>query len=137
VKVFFDTSAIAKRYTDESGQDRVESHCRMASQIGVCVICLPEVISMLCRLEREGRLDLVQYELVKTLLFQDFADMDICDITSAVLENTVYILETNTLRGMDALHIACAMVWETDVFISSDLRQIIAAKKMGLSVVEV
>ena len=38
------------------------------------------------------------------------------------------------LRGMDALHIACAVEWGAELFVSSDKAQLAAAKKAGLSV---
>jgi predicted nucleic acid-binding protein len=38
---------------------------------------------------------------------------------------------------MDALHIGCALEWEAELFVSSDKRQILAAKKAGLKVVSV
>jgi hypothetical protein len=54
-----------------------------------------------------------------------------------VIRQTIHILETNTLRTLDALHIGCALEWKSDVFASSDIRQISAAKKAGLKTVKV
>jgi predicted nucleic acid-binding protein len=54
-----------------------------------------------------------------------------------VIGQTIHVLETNTLRTLDALHIGCALEWKAEVFVSSDLRQISAAKKIGLKVVKV
>jgi predicted nucleic acid-binding protein len=33
---------------------------------------------------------------------------------------------------MDALHVACAMQWGAELFVSADARQVAAAKKAGL-----
>jgi predicted nucleic acid-binding protein len=33
---------------------------------------------------------------------------------------------------MDALHIACAIEWGADVFLSADARQLAAARRAGL-----
>jgi predicted nucleic acid-binding protein len=41
-------------------------------------------------------------------------------------------LEDNALRAMDALHIACALEWRAELFVSSDKQQIMAAEKSGL-----
>jgi hypothetical protein len=41
-------------------------------------------------------------------------------------------METNVLRAMDALHIACALEWQADLFITADKRQLMAAKNSGL-----
>jgi len=41
-------------------------------------------------------------------------------------------LENSSLRAMDALHVACALEWNADLFLTSDKRQFIAAKNVGL-----
>lgn len=137
MNAFFDTSAIAKRYTDEPGQEQVESFFQEADRIGVSIVCLPEVFSTLCRLQREGKFDALQYERIKSLVLQDFVDIDVCDIVSDVIDIAMSILENNTLRGMDAIHVACAIDWEADAFVSGDQRQVLAARNMGLTVIGV
>ncbi len=137
MKIFFDSSAFAKRYIEEPGSEVVEDLCAQATLLGVSSICLPEVISGLCRLSRDSILTKNQYEVTKGALLKDFEDITVCNITPAVIGQTIHILETNTLRSLDALHIGCALEWKTDVFVSSDHRQILAAKRMRLKVVKV
>jgi len=137
MRIFFDSSAFAKRYIEEPGSEKVENLCAQASMVGVSSICLPEIISGLCRLSRDSILTKNQYEVTKEALLRDFEDITVCNITPAVIGQTIHILETNTLRTLDALHIGCALEWESDVFVSSDIRQISAAKKAGLKTVKV
>jgi len=137
MRMFFDSSAFAKRYIEERDSEKVEDLCVQATQLGVSSICLPEVISGLCRLSRDSILTKNQYEITKGALLKDFEDITVCNITPAVIGQTIHILETSTVRTMDALHIGCALEWKAEVFVSSDLRQISAAKKMGLKVVKV
>jgi len=137
MRIFFDSSAFAKRYIEEPGSEKVENLCAQATELGVSSICLPEVISGLCRLSRDSILTRNQYEVTKRALLKDFEDITVCNITPAVIGQTIHILETNTLRTLDAFHIGCALEWKTEVFVSSDLRQISAAKKIGLKVVKV
>jgi len=137
MRIFFDSSAFAKRYIEEPGSEKVEDLCAQATQLGVSSICLPEVISGLRRLSRDSILTRNQYEVTKRALLKDFEDITVCNITPAVIGQTIHILETNVLRTLDALHIGCALEWEAEVFVSSDLRQISAAKKIGLKVVKV
>jgi len=137
MRIFFDSSAFAKRYIEEPGSEKVEDLCAQATELGVSLICLPEVISGLCRLSRDSILTRNQYEVTKRALLKDFEDITVCNITPAVIGQTIHILETNTLRTLDALHIGCALEWKAEVFVSSDLRQISAAKKIGLKVVKV
>ncbi|MGQ9646724.1 MAG: type II toxin-antitoxin system VapC family toxin [Thermodesulfobacteriota bacterium] len=137
MKVFFDSSAFAKRYIEEPGSDTVENLCAQATMLGVSSVCLPEMISGLCRLRRDSFLTKNQYDDVKESLLRDFEDISVCNITPSVIRQAIHILETNTLRTLDALHIACALEWKAELFVSSDLKQISAAKRTGLKVVKV
>jgi len=137
MRIFFDSSAFAKRYIEEPGSEKVENLCAQATMLGVSSICLPEIISGLCRLRRDSILTKNQYEATKEALLRDFEDIEVCNITPTVIGQTIQILEINTLRTLDALHIGCASEWKADVFVSSDLRQVEAAKKTGLETVKV
>jgi predicted nucleic acid-binding protein len=137
MKVFLDTSAFAKRYIAERGSNKVLELCQQADSLVVCVICLPELISTLSRLVRENILTQADYRKLKGDVMADLADVDICQITQGVLASVVTLLESNQLRAMDALHVACALAIEPDVFVSADHRQLAAAQKAGLNAVDV
>jgi predicted nucleic acid-binding protein len=134
MRVFFDSSAFVKRYVNEVGTDTVIGWCDRATEIGLSGIALPEIISAFCRLRREGKIDDTQYRQLKSLLLADIEDAAICDLTPAVLAQSIASLESNVLRGMDAIHIGSAVVLMADVFVSADLRQREAAARAGLRV---
>lgn len=134
MKVFFDSSALVKRYLPEKGTETVLSLCAEATELGLSVICYPELISALCRLRREKQIEGPQYVTIKQGIIQDMRDATLCNITEAAVLQSILLLEENTLRAMDAFHIASALEWEADIFVSSDLNQIKAAKKAGLTV---
>lgn len=134
MRIFFDSSAFAKRYISETGTDKVLAWCDQATEIGLSAIALPEIISAFCRLRREGRIDDTQYRQLKTLLLSDIEDAAICDLTPEVLAKSIACLEANVLRGMDAIHIGGAVVLQADVFVSADVRQCEAAGRAGLRV---
>jgi len=137
MKAFFDSSALAKRYIDEPGSEGIESICLKAEIIGVSILCMPEIISALCRLKRESVITNTQYNIAKQALFKDLEDAMVCNITPSVIRQSIKILEENPLRAMDALHIGCALEWKAEVFISSDLKQISSAENAGLKVIKV
>ena len=137
MRVFLDTSALAKRYVAEPGSTRVIKVCQQADSLAVCVLCLPELISTLTRLVREKKIIKADYRKLKSHVMKDLADIDICQLTPDVLASGVSLLETNPLRVMDALHVACAVAVETDRFVSADHRQLAAARKVGLGIVDV
>jgi hypothetical protein len=134
MRVFFETSAFAKRYISEPGTGSVLEWCDRATEIGLSGIALPEIISAFCRLHREARITDTQYRQLKSLLLADIEDAALCDLTPAVLAQAISSLETNVLRGMDAIHIGSALVLQADVFISADTRQLDAASRAGLRV---
>ncbi|MBK7471796.1 MAG: type II toxin-antitoxin system VapC family toxin [Betaproteobacteria bacterium] len=137
MKVFLDTSALAKRYIDEQGSDKVKALCQQADTLVVSVICLPELISAASRLVRERRLARAAYRQLKGDAVADLEDADVCQITSEVLVSVVALLESHPLRALDAIHVACALAIAPDVFASADRRQLSAARKAGLKVVDV
>jgi uncharacterized protein len=134
VRVFFDSSAFVKRYVSETGTDTVLNWCDQATEIGLSAIALPEIVSAFCRLRREDKIDETQYRQLKALLLADIEDVAICDLTPAVLAQSIKSLEASLLRGMDAIHIGSAVVLKADVFISADQRQREAAVRAGLQV---
>jgi len=137
VKVFLDTSALATRYVAEQGSDKVLAKCQQADSLVVSVICLPELVSTLSRLVREKKLTKAAYLQLRGDAMADLADADVCQITSKVLASVVSLLELHPLRAMDALHVACALACKPDVFVSADHRQLSAARKAGLKIVDV
>ena len=137
MKIFLDTSAFAKRYVAENGSDTVRALCGEADTLAVSVICLPEILSTFNRLTRERRLTSAQYKKLKRDVFSDLGDADICEITTDVMNHVIQLLESNALRAMDAIHLACAMTYQADVFLSADRRQLAAARKAGLKVTDV
>jgi len=136
VRVFFDSSAFAKRYVNESGTVEVLAWCDRATELVMSVIAVPELVSAFRRLLREGRLKEAQYARLKSELFLDLEDALLCDSSPRVIQKAVEALEAAPLRGMDAIHLGAALVCVADVFVSADARQCSAARLLGLRVVE-
>lgn len=132
MKLFLDSSAFAKRFVDEPGSQKVERLCLQADELGLSVICVPEIVSALNRRLREGHLTRQEYAHAKRCMAFDVRDADIVNLTPDVVQLSIGVLERHPLRAMDAIHVACALAWEADLFASSDLRQVTAAKAAGL-----
>jgi len=134
LNVFLDSSALAKRYVEEPGSDRVEEILSSASSLGVSVISLPEVVSALCRRRREGKLSRQQYSKAKQALSEDIADASVVNVTERVISRAVDFLERWPLRSSDSLQVASATEWMAELFVSADERQCAAARGSGLQV---
>ncbi|MBF0350181.1 MAG: type II toxin-antitoxin system VapC family toxin [SAR324 cluster bacterium] len=134
MRVLFDSSSFAKRFIQENGSEEVDKICEQTSELGLSIICFPEIISALNRRVREKNIMRHEYVIAKQRLVDELEDAQIIHLTSSVIATAGTLLETNILRAMDALHIACAIEWKPDLFVTSDQQQAIAAKQVRLSV---
>ncbi|KOR33164.1 twitching motility protein PilT [Achromatium sp. WMS3] len=135
MRIFFDSSALAKRYILESGGAQVLEWCQKADELAIAAIAVPEIISAFCCLQREQRINATQYQQLKRELLADIIDAMVCEITPQVINYAVQALETHTRRGMDALHVGAALACSVDIFISADVRQGNAAQHLGLKTI--
>ncbi|MBN2450923.1 MAG: type II toxin-antitoxin system VapC family toxin [Lentisphaeria bacterium] len=132
MRAVLDASALAKRYVQEPGSDEVEGILMQTSALGLCVVCMPEIVSALSRLRRERVLSVVQYRQAKHALAVDIGEATVLHLTPSVIARAVALLETNVLRALDSLHVACAIEWGAELFVSADHRQFAAAENAGL-----
>ena len=138
MKTFFDTSALVKRYIEEGGTDIVEALCLETDELFISSLCPPEAISVFCRLKRENKINEDEYVFLKESLFKDIEDANVITISPKVVSFAVSVLEKSPVRGMDAIHIGCAMMLQPEIlFVSSDSKQISAAENIGLEVSKV
>ncbi len=131
---FFDSSAFAKRFIEETGSDEIDKICYDSESIAVSSICFPEIISALNRRLRESSISKKDYLLIKERLIEEFEHIEIINVVPEVIAKSIMLLEKNSLRTLDAIHIASALILKPDLFVSADKRQILAAKKAGLKV---
>jgi predicted nucleic acid-binding protein len=134
MRIAFDTSALAKRYVVERGTARVLELCSQATEVVVSVLCVPETLSALNRLRREGRLTSDEYVAAKKELAGDMAQATVVQVTSTVLARAIEVLEKMALRTLDAIHLAVALDSGCDLFVSADVPQCEAAAELGLTI---
>jgi predicted nucleic acid-binding protein len=132
MRLSVDSSSFAKRYIQEEGSDKLDDMLQHASELALCVILVPELISGLNRRLREGTLIDRDYKEAKKRLLDDVRDATVLQLTPAVIACSVKLLENNVLRAVDALHVACALESKADLFVTSDRRQWDAAINSGL-----
>lgn len=137
MRTYIDSSAFAKRFIEEAGSDKVEEVCAQASALGLSVICVPEILSALNRRKRERSLTADQYAEAKQRLLDDVRDADIINLAVPVVGTAITILESSPVRAMDAFHIASALEWKAQLFVSSDRNQLNAAGFAGLKTQQV
>ena len=132
MKTFFDSSAFSKRYVEETGSKTVDEICFNTTELALSVVCIPEIFSALNRRVRDRKLSRRDYVVAKQRLSEDVRDATIVNLTPSVIAVSTSILEASPVRAMDALHVACAYEWGAELFVTSDKRQLSAARKAGL-----
>lgn len=132
MKTLLDSSAFAKRYIEEAGSQAVDDICQRTTSLALSVLCVPEIISALNRHCREKRLSRQDYATAKSRLAADVVDAVVIELTPEVVSRSILLLETNDLRTLDAMHVASALEWGAEEFVSADERQVKAARKSGL-----
>ncbi len=137
MRTFLDSSAFAKRFVEEDGSDAVERLCEQATELGLAVLCVPEIVSALNRRVREGSVSRDQYLAAKARLASEVAGATIVNLLPDVIADAIGLLEASPLRALDASHVACALQWRADLFVSSDGRQLGAAADAGLRTMKV
>ena len=118
MKLAIDSSSFAKRYVQEDGSDQLDRLLEKASELAFCVILVPEIVSGLNRRLREQVLTVADYRAVKKQLLDDVRDATVLQLTPSVISRSVKLLESNALRALDALHVACAFEWQADLFVN-------------------
>ena len=53
MRLSVDSSSLAKRYVQEDGSEEMDSLLHHASELALCIILVPEIISALNRRQRE------------------------------------------------------------------------------------
>ncbi len=108
---FFDSSALVKRYVQETGSAWVQVLCQQTppQNLYIARIAGAEVISAIARCGRRG--DLSPHDLATALdrFRQDFATTyEIIDISSAIVTRAMDFAQHRFLRGYDAVQLAVA-----------------------------
>jgi len=133
MKLFLDSSALAKRYIEENGSEVVRAKCHEAAAILISAITCPEVLSGLNRLTRERKISSANYQKLKNQLIEDQIHATIIGVHDDVILETIKCLEAASIRTLDAIQLASAIVAGCDLFLSADSRQYDAAMVLGLT----
>ena len=137
MKAFFDSSSLVKKYILEKGSDKIADMISKTEVKIISSICFPEMVSTLSRLKREKRITSDQYNRLIAFIVDDLKNFNVCEIRTPIIRKAVFLLETFTLKTLDALQIACAIEARSEIFISSDHHQIKIAHQAGLKIEEI
>lgn len=147
-RYFLDSSALVKRYHQESGTADVdELFAASGNRLLISRLAIVEVHSALARLVRETVIGATDFDKVVARLTRDVAsgELTVVAVSSARLEGALTLIRlhglTNQVRTLDAIHLATALALDTRSrianFVSADKKQLAIAVACGLSVQEI
>jgi hypothetical protein len=135
--VYFDTSALVKKYCVEDGTDTITMLYEQADGVAISKVGRAEIFSAFYRKYRDG--DITSRQLRQILKqfkeeWEYFTKVPINDTVDDIAED---LISRNTLRGFDAIHLATLMLLEKRVpgewlFACADARLVAAAKKENI-----
>ena len=136
---YFDSSALVKRYVDETG-GRTVRRLLASGSLATSRLSEVEVASAIRRRVRESTLSPVDGSSILAALTRDVRALLIVELTPDVVAIASALLERRALRSGDAVQLASAVYLRQQLaaplpFVAFDARLAAAARAEGLSVV--
>ena len=137
--LYCDTSALVKRYVNEAGTDLVDAAWEQASVIATSVVAYAESMAAFHRREREGRLTQKNLRRISDKFKGDYRQIILVPADHHLHQFIDELLKHHPLRGFDAIHLASALIFNSDdketiVFACFDASLNKAAEKEGLRI---
>jgi predicted nucleic acid-binding protein len=134
MRVFLDTSALAKRYVAEPGSEELEQVVSsLVSEVFISTLALVEFGSALGRKWKKRKIGRIQASQAMGEFEKDWQAVFIkIPVSEALAESAASLALTLGLKGADAVHLASAQAAGIDLFVASDRPLSEAAQKIGL-----
>jgi hypothetical protein len=135
LRVFLDTSALAKRYVQEPGSvELTELLTSITSEISISTLAFVEFASAMGRKLRNKEIAEAKVcEAIKELEKDWYEAFSKIPLEDMLAETAATIALEHSLKGADAVHLASAQVTGAELFVASDNKLIRVAKKMGIN----
>lgn len=140
--IYFDTSALIKRFVNEKGSTLVQSLVRRERTVATATIAYPEIFAGLTRKLREGNLSRSEYDLTCRQFESDWLAYLRLELQENILLLARDLIQRHPLRGYDAVHLASAVnlnsaLGEEVTFAAADARLLRAARAEKLDALNV
>jgi len=138
VILYFDTSALVKRYIEEDGTAGVDTLWERATEVATSSVAFAEGVAAFSRRRREGILTRAGYRRAVLVFHEEHRSFFLVRITPHLNTVVQRVVEKYPLRGFDAIHLASALIMAGAegelVFACFDKGLNTAAKREGLKV---
>lgn len=138
--IYFDSSAMVKRYLDEEGSYTVNKVLDEASVVATSILTYPEMVSAFIRKQRMREISKDTYAKISSALESEWSYFFVIQFSDQLYPAIRRIIEMHGLKAADSIHLASALwlkhsVKENVSFVSSDTSLLKAAGMEKLSVV--
>ena len=136
--LFFNTSALIKRYIAEPGEKKVDELFALSSQIIVSPVTKIEAYSTLRRLFEEKNIEKADYQELRDEIHYDFKYFTTLPLNQEVEKMAVDLIEKYQLKTLDSIQLAsCLSKREViDSIVVSDQKLKRAAEKENLEIID-
>jgi predicted nucleic acid-binding protein len=112
VILYLDTSALIKRYVQETGSADMRAWLLSADDKATILVTRAEMSSALNRLLRMKFLSVDEYASTLDTFRADWEDYHRLPITESLVARADLLACEHNLRGYDAIHLAAALTWQ-------------------------
>ena len=137
--IYFDSSALVKRYLKEVGSETVNAILLSEKTIATSKLAYPEILSAFMRKHRAGELSQKPLRSVIDQFESDWAYFFVIEFHGDLLAGIKALIEKYPLKGADSVHLSSAL-WlkqntrEDVQFVASDLMLLKIAESENLHV---
>jgi uncharacterized protein len=137
MNLFFDTSALIKKYIIEDGSDMVEELLNKADTVYISAITKIETFSTLKRLLTEKAIDHEDYKILKEEFLQDFQYFSINNLNRKIIQIAKEMIEKYQLKSLDSIQMGSVIDIKSkvDYFIVCDRKLINAGNNESLKII--
>jgi uncharacterized protein len=136
--LFFDTSALIKRYIAEVGSKKVDELFDNAMSIVISPITKLETFSTIKRLLVQKLISKESYEMLKINIEYDFKYFTALSLNKKIKERAVELIEEHGLKTLDSIQLASCLSRKEEIwgFVVSDVKLKRVAQLEGLEVID-
>lgn len=138
--IYFDSSALVKRYLKEKGSGRLREIAGSAPAISTSKLAYPEILSAFARKRKEKNITESELHLTVRRFENDWNSFFVIEFQDELLPIISKVIKRHCLKGADSVHLSSAL-WlqhamkENCAFVASDINLLKAAESEKLSII--